>query len=729
MVSLYNNNKQISAYGQLKKLRTALAISQGTKLLSVLQQEADRTVSHDQTRRVTYLTGLFFRIHRDIFYHWKEQATVNHRPGSIVSADKRKRFRKTVECLVLDGESNKKTAIFDNNGFVFRTDDIAERLANFYYKMRRVRPFSYGNRITLDFFMTALGTLPAFKAVYEQGIDFRRLQAGDAEVMHDISGSRQALVTAFQHALDPMLNKSLQNHPNSYGIWPENKVYISGIPFLSHTTPDGILCLVSVNGGLVPLEHIKEEIFLAGNNFADYPLSVSENVIGYLPGTEVLRGHDIKEIDGIRIGENNTAPLFCLDVNMLTGLRSPSHTELTELIKQCAGKDMPVFALANNEVLKQQLLCAASTDERLQRTVEIAYDRLNLINKKIEQAKNLIFTGKTPVANPSLFLSMGGAGSGKTAVEEIAIAQCGDNFVIASLDEFRKVSDLYKVLTAANHHSDDYVYVEPFANRLRDRVAQQARQQRINLLYDGTGIPYRPRYASIIEQFKKAGFQTQITAVDAYIIKPLGREFELSRTSVIRSVKERFEKTGRALPWVITVFKHLRAPRSFLHAIEDDALDKISLFANDGERNRHYLVAESFDFSESEVRILQQHQMSASLAEYYRFLIKTREDSFLRKLAHQNEPEIDRLIERNPAFTEDNVAYQVYPGKRGFRILAIYHTRRMVDFVEKRQLNPNASGVEGLLHKTEMLAFHVDPASKEPWLIRLQGSLRSYRML
>ena len=77
---------------------------------------------------------------------------------------------------------------------------------------------------------------------------------------------------------------------------------------------------------------------------------------------------------------------------------------------------------------------------------------------------------------------MGGAGAGKTAVEEIARSRCGDNFVVASLDEFRKQSDLYLVLTAANHHSDDYIYVEPFANSLRDWVASQARQQ---------AMPYR----------------------------------------------------------------------------------------------------------------------------------------------------------------------------------------------------------------------------------------------
>lgn len=712
----------IAGYKQLKKLRTVLAIARGCVVLSALRQEAEATVSHDQSKRVTYLTELFSTIHREMFHDWMDQPTVSHRPGTMTDPDKRQEFRKTVGRLVLDDDKNQETAIFDNNGFVIHTDNIAERLANFYLKMRSVRPFSYGNRITLDFFMTVLGKLPAFKSVYEQGIDFRRLTADDAVALHHAGSSREEITAAFQHALDPARTQSLRNKPNAYGKWPENKTFVSGIPFLSHKTEAGIQCLVSVNGGLVPLDCIKEELFIAGKLLADYPLSVSENVIGYLPGTEDLRLPDKKEIDGIGIGENGAAPLFCLDINMLTGLRSPSHTELLELLKQCEGGKMPIFKLANNEPLKHKLLMAADGDKRLERSVEIAYDRLTKIMKILETAKEAIFMGKTGDPNPKLFMCMGGAGAGKTAVEEIAKAQCGDNFVIASLDEFRKVSDLYRVLTAASHHSDDYVYVEPFANRLRDMVAEKAMEGGINILYDGTSIPYHPRYSSLVKQFKDAGFHTQIAAVDAFIVKPQGREDELFRSGVIDSVKARFIETGRALPWVITVYKHMRSPESFLNALEDPLLDKISLFANDGERGKHYLVAESFNVSDEQVQALQQHQLTGALAEHLRAQIHQHEDSLLKRLARDDQNKLGALMDRNPAFEEANVAFQVYPLPNGNRVLAIYNTHRLVDFVEKRQLNPNASGEEGFLHKPEALAFHVDPYTQEPWLTRLQGA-------
>ena len=718
-------NNQISpktaGYEQLKKLRTALAISQAIKLSSTLQQETEGTVSHDQTKRVTYLTELFSRIHRELFQDWKDQATVNHRPGTMLDRDKRKEFRVTIESLVLESEHNTETAIFDNNGFVISTANIAERLAVFYKKMRAIRPFSYGNRITLDFFMTVLAKLPAMKSVYEHGIDFRRIDDKDSVALHNEFSQLREITTAFENALNPIHCKSLQNKANAYGVWPEHKQFVHGIPFLSHTTTEGVLCLVAVNGGLVPMSRIDEYLSLAGKHLADYPLCEAENMLGYLPGTESIRRNEAYEIDGISIGANGAAPLFCLDINILTGLRSPAHTEVLQLLKQCEGEQAVIFDLVNNERLKNRMLSVAEYDNRLMRAVEIAYERLNKIIKKLNTAKDNVFEGKLPVHHPKLFMAMGGAGVGKSGVEATARAHCLDNFVIASLDEFRKESDLYKVLTAANHHSDDYVYVEPFANKLRDSVADHARTHHYNILYDGTGIPYQPRYSTIISKFQASGFYTQITAVDAFIIKPEGRDDELIRSNVISSVKARFEKSGRALPWVVTVDKHIRAPRSFLHALEDEGVDKISLFANDSEKNLNYLVAESFSLTEAEVKDLHHNQLRGTLYEHLKSYIIHHADSHLKSIANNNLAQLDNLIARIPNFNEANVAYQIYQRKNYNRVLLIYCAKRMVDFMEKRQLNPNASGEEGLLHKPEVLSFHVSPFAKDPWLTQLQN--------
>jgi hypothetical protein len=639
----------------------------------------------------------------------------------MTNADKRMEFRLVIESLVLENEEkNFDSAIFDNNGFVIHTGNIAERLSLFYQKMRRVRPFSYGNRLTLDLFMIALTNLPAFKAVYEQGLDFRRLEAIDTMVLHSADSKSECITLAFQHALEPQRSKNLLNSANAYGRWPENKLFVVGIPFLSHKTAEGIECLVTVNGGLIPVNSLDYSLFGSGLNFADYPLSVSENVIGYLPHTEFLRAESKTDIDGISIDDTGIAPLFCLDINILTGLRPPAHSEVLELLKQCEGEDALIFALAGNKLLKNKMLEAAGNYYRLKRSIEIAYERLLKITRKLEQAKDAQFADKSVVKDPMLFMCLGGAGSGKTAIQEIATNHCGENFIVTSLDEFRKISDLYCVLTAANHHSDDYVFVEPLANRLRTMVADHARNFGYNILYDGTGIPYEPRYARIVEQFKQSGFQTWLTAVDAFIVKPYGREVEIPRTLIVNVVKQRFAKSARALPWVITVDKHIRAPQSFLDALEHLALDKIALFANDGEKGRHYLVAESFEFSEREILVLQDKQRTGLLTEFCNHCINTREDSLLKRLSENNTDRLNILAGKNPDFNEKNVGFQIYSSKYTNRALLIYNIHRLTDFIEKRQLNPNASGVNGLLHKPDVLSFHIDPLADEPWRTRLQ---------
>ena len=715
--------KFIVGGSQLKKLRNALAVIHCRRLLATFQKEAEGTISHDQAKRVTYLTELFSRIHREIFEDWKEQAITQDRPGAMASADDRKLFRETIESLVLYDDKNQETAIFDNNGFVIKTENIADRLARFYHAMRAIKPFGYGNKLTLDFFMIALSNLPAFSSVYERGIDFRRLEPQDADILHDSKSSLEDVCQAFVHAMDPSRTRCLLNKPNGYGVWPEQKAFVFGMPFLRHRTAEGLDCLVTVNGGLVPLSSLHEDQIPLGVHFADYPLSLTQDVIGYLPGTESLRGKNF--IDGVPIGPNGEAPLFCLDVNILTGLRSPSHTEFVELLKQTVGEKTPIFDLANNANLRDQLMLAAEGDERLRRGVEIAYDHLSAIASKLDRIKKGIFADKTPVDLPSLFLCMGGAGAGKTAVEEIARAECGDNFVIASLDEFRKQSDLYLVMTAANHHSDDYIYVEPFANTLRDWVAAEARNRKVSLLYDGTSIPYIPRYSGIVEAFKREGFKTLIAGIDAFIVKPRGREEELPRVAAILSVKDRFERTGRALPWVVAVDKHIRAPGTFLDALQHTALDKLSLFANDGKIDRHYLVAETFSLTAEEIAELQQSQREGQLTDTLIHLMKTRESSTLRNLSGGNAHRLDELFARIPNWGEANVGYLVYSYRNAHRVLAIYNLRRMVDFLEKGQLNPNASGEDGLLHKNASLAFHIAPGSPEPWTIQLQDSTQS----
>lgn len=693
---------------RLENLRTALALNRGMELLSQITRSAEQTVEHDETRRVGYLLDLYLRIHTEMFQDWKDQNAA--RPGDIPSGASRDAVRQAVLQVLCGGngaQAGTPAGLFDGNGYVIHhgREALAEVLTQFYETMRAIRPFGYGNELTLDFFMVALGKLPAFQEVYPQGIDLRRLDAEDIRALH-APGRHEEVKTAFIHALDPARTPALKNDPNGYGIWEKHVAYVSGIPFLSHQK-DGVAHLVTVNGGLVPLPAIREELeaFLKTDRlFAASPPIPHSRISGYLPGTESLRAAGKTDIDGIAVTDR-AAPLFCLDAHILTGLRSPAHSTLLAMIEEAAGKGTPLFRLANNEEFRKELERRAAGDAHRLDILNVAHDRLSRITRKLNQAEAEIFMHKTPAEKPRLYISMGGAGAGKTAAGDMVRAECGTNFVEASLDEFRKRSDLYKVLTAANHHGDDYMVIEPFANSLREWVAATARHEKINVLYDGTGVTYQPRYADVVRNFKQAGFQTRVIGVDV----PL--------EMAVERVKTRFEASKRALPWIVVTGKHTRTPRSFVQAVEDTRLDKVALFANDGAPGQHFLVAESFVMRPDEVKAMKQAQRDGALHPYLASLITRREDSLLQTMAGHDAEKLKALLAKNPQFSEDNVSFTVYPGPEKSRVLAVYHTERYTELMKKGLMNPHASHVDGLRHTPATLPFYLrleqDRAAKD----------------
>lgn len=722
----------VTTPGHLEKLRTALALNRGIDKLAQIEAEAGTTVEHDEAGRVNYLEQLFIGAHRDMFQDWKEQNA--GRPGDIPDPMARQAVRNIIlTTLCVNGaqpDSHDPKGLFDSNGFVMRQkpEQVARTLAEFYQKMRNAEPFEYGNELTLDLFMSALGKLPAFKEVYPAGIDLRRLDGADVAAMHT-RDSIPALTKAFMHAMDFSRTPHLNNSPNGYGKWEKHVEYVSGIPFLSHEKGDEKF-LVTVNGGLVPLKTVQADLekhLLSDHMIADFPPIRPEQITGYLPGTESLREPGKKEIDGIPVSPDGSA-LFCLGTNILSGLRGPHHNAVLGLVEQCGGKKTPLFTLANNPDLRDKMIAAARSDAKLRRAVEIAYERVSIITQKLNAEKEAIFAGKTPNAKPAVYMCMGGAGAGKSAVKHLARAECGDNFVEASLDEFRKKSDLYKVLTAAGHHGDDYVAIEPFANTLRTWVANHAlnkgKPEKYNVLYDGTGIVYKPRYADVINDFKAEGFRTSVTGVDTALAKMPGRERDYPVPSVAR-VQDRFVRDKRALPWIVVTGKHTRMPRSFIEAADHKQLDKLSLFANDRGEGNHYLVTESFQLSDEKLREMQSHQRKGSLKNFLEDMAMNAPGGMLAAINKGDRGAMAAMLARNKGFREDNVAFIVYPAPDANRVLAVYNVERFVDTLEKGMMNPHASFEDGLLNKPGTMPFYKAVGrGGDPWKLSLQEPQR-----
>ena len=703
------------------ELRTALALNRGMELLDTLQRETHATVEHHEARRIGYLEELYSRIHHDLFQDWEGHE--GGAPGEITSGEKRTLLREAIRnILCANGEAANATpnGLFDANGFVVKhnTQELANILATFYEAVRNIEPFDYGNKLTADFFMVALSKLPAFAEVYPAGIDFRRLNQDDLQSLYATPLDHRKIVAAFTHATDFSHTHALENTTpdyTQYQKWDKHVEYVSGVPFLSHMY-NGTLCLVTVNGGLVPFDaQLKgklEKHFKDDGLVSEFPPIHPNTVVGYLPGTNELRTK--RNIDGYEI-KGGAAPLFCTDINIMTGLRPLTHKNFVEWLKQVHGPEAKITDLNNNKELQAKLLAAVANaphKARKESIINTACAHINhnvqkidaFIGKKGAYTEGSLFYGKTRLTRPNLFICMGGAGAGKTFLEKYAETLCGTNWVKVSLDHFRGQSDLYKLLVAANHHADDYTVIEPYGTALRDWAAARACEEGINLFYDGTGITYQPRYAKLAAEFKKAGFTNHVLAVDA------------SLESAIPRIRDRFAKDNRALPWLVVTGKHTRVSPSFLQAVRDPNVDKAAIIAADDipQPRDRYIVAETFDEKLDEFK-----PRSSALLTYFERLISSATSVFSGIFG-------DTPHNKNPKFTDENTSYLHYTVGSGTkareRTLAIYNTSRFTGMAEKGLMNAQASSPDRLTHTPSTLPFYMpEPEAKMmgAWQLRL----------
>jgi fido (protein-threonine AMPylation protein) len=730
-----NTNKLAHESSYHAALRQALAIS---RLMALQKKEADKT-SYD----VENLHVLFEKIHREAYSDERYNLLMPHPPGEINEPQKKAALRMILKSLV-DPKNDK--ALFDENKFAIYHEpkQIAEILADLYYKVRELKPFSYGNDLTLDFFIQTLGNAKVFRRNYGE-IDLTRIRPERAEYLHDPTASRTKLTEAFKDALNPSRTPHLQNKKptkdHGYKPWKMQDEEIKEWRFLSVdvNNPKVILhegvdstkigkCLVRVDGGLVPLSEVKNELerlITSRKPFADFPPVENNKIVGHLAGTEDLSKNK-DHIDGFAITKD-AAPLFCLDANILSGLTKARHDAFMSLMRRVCKTDDPNIHKLNDSgfindkgkndaiELKNRLIEAAKGDYALQRSVEIATEHINRVTKELDQKKLLKFDGAVPVPEgqkPKLIMSMGGPGSAKSAAEDAMQIHCGKNYVRTSLDDFRDDSDLYHLLIAAGHHGDDYGAVEPFANALRTWVADEAAKKRYNLLYDGSGIEFAPRYRDkVIRPFRNLGYETEIVGAE--------RDINVAVEAVI----ERAEKPdGRTLPWKTILEKHSQMPASFMSAAEEASVEKISLLATDDRKHfdKDYLIAESFVLNDNDLKELEQEQKKGVHTSNFKnyleqHFIRENKDSFLAKIAGkeierkgkaETIPSLNVLVSRIPEFTDENVSFRSYHvAKDVNRVLVIYDTKRFVKMMGKAAFNIEASDVRDIEKPIEQLKF------------------------
>ncbi len=765
-----NNNALPPSAATEEELRTAMAINRLMQLSETLRIEANKkTRGHYAALKVGYLEGLFHRIHREAFQDWKGAEAETTDDEKKAQAKKRIELREVIQNTLFSKEKDgTPTGLFDANGCVVREKEgekgrqrLADILTNFYEQARDIEPYEYGNKITLDFFISSLNELPAFAEVYPEKIDFRRLDKQTLKKLEKKEdGSRtnhEEIKAAFMMATDPSIIHPLMNVPKpaneeDYTVWDDKTIYIGGVPFLSHEH-NGQLCLVTINGGLAPLavkgedgqtlRERLEKFFENDGLIANFRGITKNDIIDYLP--EKNREEDTPplknktSIDGIQITDDNQ-PLLCLDVNTITGLRQSSHDEFVSFMKKVLGEKAKLTDLNNKNPdqiseKKAALLAAANGDQRMKEIIEIAYNHININVKRMDGILDTMFEGKKASKNPKMYMSMGGSGSGKSSVEKVVDQQCREareDYIIASLDEFRNFSDLHRVLIAAEHHADDYALIDPFATELRKQATARAKELKINVLIDGSGIDYKGRNDEITKEFKDAEYQTQVIAVETYYPNAVSR------------VNQRFREQERAMPWVRVADKHMSFPISFLDAVQDKNLDKVSLICSD-DFNNNYIIAETFYKDTDGIIKLKDGRKTGLLATITGFL----EDSasILNPLKAFEKAKKDEAAANNaeydnkhnfanviPNFEDENVSYIKYPSikndNKAKRVLAIYDAPRMVGFMEKGMMNPNTSSLDTstLYHAPNNMQFSMPAAeavNDGAWQLKLRHQSQS----
>jgi len=181
------------------------------------------------------------------------------------------------------------------------------------------------------------------------------------------------------------------------------------------------------------------------------------------------------------------------------------------------------------------------------------------------------------------YMTQGGMGSGKSYSERIAKQECGDNLVVAGLDGVRSESQQYDLYLGTDNHNNDYKKLEEFGKLIRAMTIRRAMHEGLDLLLDGTGIPYRSRYQPILAKFNEADYHTSVLAADVYLYvndPPKRAELALQGKTFDDALFRggaRLTKAGRAVPLGPVSDSHFRAPEAIMNAARDKDVDRFRL--------------------------------------------------------------------------------------------------------------------------------------------------------
>lgn len=644
-----------------------------------------------RTQWAAYLEGLYYQTYQQLF----GEADASQRHFSP-----EKKVQVSGEIFATFAER-----FFDANGF-FEVADIeaaAPVLATLYTDLITLNAYGEDTSLTTRLFFTMMGEMRGFREKLG-GIDFRRLSSDEVEILRHPQQNMQQLkavfISAMQRGRDPQYPSHLPPHPH----WPDYSISINGLRFLklpadsarinlyaSH--PEGEDVVVLSNGKLVAYSRflaLLQQENLSHHLLGEWRIPKQEWV-GELKNLPEYFSH-AAEIDYQEVTAS-AAPL-CLSLHPFTHLSHVEHQQLDTQIRQYYPQGIMALAEASIEAEMLQKIPSVAAKIRL------AAARIRRITASlrahVEEEISAHPEAKAVGASPLFLMTMGGSGSGKNSNRFYREKTAELAFIYTSLDDGRAGNDIYHILVAAGHHADDYEAVHLWADMRRNWLCDAALKAGMNVIYDGSGIEYAGRYDAIIRRFADAGYQTEIIAADCMLVIAEERKSQFSSSALERVMKraKNAKNHYRTLPWRVVMNKHIGFPKSFLSAFYHTAVRHLSLVDNAGGQERDYILAQMLSLPAAKIPALQQARAQHSL------------HSFItaEKLWPQG---------ANPAsISEEKLDFLLCPAGEMVRVLLIIDVERMVDILEKGQLNPNAHSPQALTWLKRSASFLIDRMDK-----------------
>ncbi|MBA8667300.1 zeta toxin family protein [Holosporaceae bacterium 'Namur'] len=521
-------------------------------------------------------------------------------------------------------------------------------LANFYYEFMHLKPFEYGNSIVLRIFIFKLAKF------IDMNLDFRVLT--DREAKELITNKSLGSITKI---LEKAANRKYPTkelkiiHP--WPKWPEASFKINDKNFLCFEGK----YLVAIDGTLFPIKNIKEAL---GNDDCIDSLKYKKKLFSISAK---------KVIDGIPI-EPSKVPLVSLNHDILTGLSIDKELPILVNAIRKNNISMPELPEKINEIKSKE-------DNLVTNIAEKASERLVHTLKLIKHIAENAFLSKQPTIEHDLFVTMGGSGSGKGLLNEIALEASDNNLVEASLDKSRYFSFIYKLLIACRHHNDDYKIIAQFAYVLRDTILNYALAEGYNLLFDGSGIPYKGRYDHLVEIFKNSGFRTHILVAETpfYLIHSKNKGIDSYHKIINRF---RYSKDHRALPWRIAIQKHAGQPQSQLNAACDKNVKSFLIIDTLPKKEKTYILAFTKDINKDDLT--------------YFLTYKNQPEKLLEYIIQKQLLPNKRINNIMPEMLDFLICTKL--SRESYRVLIITNKQRFIESLKKCLLNAESKGKEDI---------------------------------